>query len=200
MTVPFVYPATPHHRPYGPVGYADYEGYRPWLRDEFTFRCVFCLTRETWGPFHAQFAIDHFIPAKALADEPVLYENLLYSCVTCNSIKGARTVPDPLVVLLDSSVVVTTDGVMDATTAEARKLIELLDLNHPKKTEFRAQWIAVVGLSQRLDPKLFRRLMDFPDDLPDLSRLRPPGGNARPEGVAGSHYARRVRGELPDCY
>ena len=124
MTTPFVYPATPHDRRHGPAGYADYESYRPWLRDEFAFRCVFCLTRETWGPFHAQFAIDHFIPTKALAAQPVLYENLLYSCVTCNSIKGFRAIPDPLVTLLNSCVRVASDGMMAASTAEARRLID----------------------------------------------------------------------------
>ena len=49
MTVPFVYPSTPHQRRHGPRGYADYGTYRPWLRDEFCFRCVFCLLREQWG-------------------------------------------------------------------------------------------------------------------------------------------------------
>jgi hypothetical protein len=37
MTAPFTYPATPEGRRRGPGGYADYESYRPWLRDEFAF-------------------------------------------------------------------------------------------------------------------------------------------------------------------
>ncbi len=37
----------------------------------------------------------------------------------------------------------------------------------------------------------------WPDELPDLAALRPPGGNALPAGVATSHHARRLRGELP---
>ena len=45
----FRYPAVPHARRHGPRGYADAESYRPWLRDEFTFRCVYCLFREQWG-------------------------------------------------------------------------------------------------------------------------------------------------------
>jgi hypothetical protein len=36
-----------------------------------------------------------------------------------------------------------------------------------------------------------------PIDLPNLARLRPPGGNSRPAGVDASHFARRARGELP---
>ncbi len=40
MTDPFSYPNRPHVRRHGPRGYANYESYRPWLRDEFSFRCV----------------------------------------------------------------------------------------------------------------------------------------------------------------
>jgi len=45
----FRYTATPHVRRHGPCGYGDVESYRPWLRDEFTFRCLYCLFREQWG-------------------------------------------------------------------------------------------------------------------------------------------------------
>jgi hypothetical protein len=46
---PFDYPAVPLVRSHGPLGYSDYESYRAWLRDEFAFRCVYCLSREQWG-------------------------------------------------------------------------------------------------------------------------------------------------------
>ena len=32
---PFAYPALPHQRRHAPRGYASYESYRHWLRDEF---------------------------------------------------------------------------------------------------------------------------------------------------------------------
>jgi hypothetical protein len=63
MTNPFDYPLAPHVRRHGPVGYADYASYRPWLRDEFSFRCVYCLLREQWGRVSGVFDIDHFEPA-----------------------------------------------------------------------------------------------------------------------------------------
>ena len=31
---------TPHVRCHAPKGYQDYRSYKPWLRDEFPFRCV----------------------------------------------------------------------------------------------------------------------------------------------------------------
>ena len=59
---PFSYPESAHVRKHGPDGYAHYENYRPWLRDEFRFRCVYCLEREQWvnniGHFHGQIFVD----------------------------------------------------------------------------------------------------------------------------------------------
>src|SRR5262249_17749625 len=34
---PFAYPVAAHRRRHAPAGYADYQNYKPWLRDEFTF-------------------------------------------------------------------------------------------------------------------------------------------------------------------
>jgi hypothetical protein len=133
-------------------------------------------------------------------DAPDDYDALLYSCITCNGVKSDRQVPDPLTTFIDGSIHVERDGTMRARSAEAAQLIELLDLNQPRKIEFRALWIELVALSQRQNPELYQRLMGFPADLPDLSRLRPPGGNSRPEGIAESYFARRRRGELPATY
>ena len=36
----FEYTHTIHSRRHGPLGYLNYSSYRPWLRDEFQFRCV----------------------------------------------------------------------------------------------------------------------------------------------------------------
>ena len=52
---PFRYPEQPHVRRHGPQGYVTLESYRPWLRDEFTFRCVYCLLREQWGRARGSF-------------------------------------------------------------------------------------------------------------------------------------------------
>jgi hypothetical protein len=58
----FDYPNRLSHRRHAPSGYAKYESYRPWLRDEFIFRCVYCLKREQWGHVTSEFDIDHFQP------------------------------------------------------------------------------------------------------------------------------------------
>lgn len=200
MTAPFDYPSAPHARRHGPRGYAGYESYRPWLRDEFSFRCVYCLTREAWTRLTGVYAIDHFAPVVSRPDLGTEYGNLLYACSACNLVKGGQTVPDPLAVLLDPAVRVSPDGVIHADTPEAARLIELLGLDRGRLTEFRELWIGIVRLAQRFDPELYRRVMGYPDDLPDLSTLEPPGGNSRPGGVGESCLARRQDGTLPETY
>jgi hypothetical protein len=55
----FRYPMSAHERRHGPRGYQDYRSYKPWLRDEFEFRCVYCLCRERWFPDgDANFSVD----------------------------------------------------------------------------------------------------------------------------------------------
>jgi hypothetical protein len=56
----FAYPEPRQHRRHGPAGYEGYESFRPWLRDEFDFRRVYCLKRETWGQVTFEFELDHF--------------------------------------------------------------------------------------------------------------------------------------------
>lgn len=200
MSTPFTYPPLPHVRRHGPQGYADYISYRPWLRDEFSYRCVYCLLREQWGRVRGIYAIDHFL---AVAHHPARvadYDNLLYACATCNTAKGDRAVPDPLAVLTSSAVRVAEDGTIHADNAEAARLIAQLGLDSPESTEFRMLWIGITALAARHAPDLYRRLLSYPDDLPDLRRLQPPGGNARPEGVETSALARRERGELAASY
>ncbi len=200
MTLPFVYPPGPHVRRHGPQGYVDYASYRPWLRDEFSFHCVYCLLREQWGRIRGTYAIDHFL---AVAHHPARvaeYDNLVYACASCNTAKGDRAVPDPLAVLTSPQVRVAEDGTIRAEDPEAARLIELLGLDGPESTEYRLLWIGIVALAARHDRDLYRRLLSYPDDLPDLRRLQPPGGNSRPGGVEHSALALRERGALPATY
>ncbi len=200
MTVPFDYPSASHVRRHGPLGYAGYASYRPWLRDEFSFRCVYCLLREQWGRVRRSFDLDHFQPT---AIRPVLalhYDNLLYTCATCNSTKRGLEVPDPLSVLIQGKVRVSEDGRIHADSPEVACLVEILGLDSEEVVEFRMTWIGIIALAASADFALYRKLMGFPNDLPHLNRLRPPGGNKRPDGVSASYHARRRRGELPETY
>jgi hypothetical protein len=182
------------------MGYADYASYRPWLRDEFSFRCVYCLLREQWGRVRGVYDIDHFLPVVNHASLALDYDNMLYGCTTCNSAKGKREVPDPLLVLTSPNVEVSEDGVMHAKTPEAARLIELLGLNGRQTVEFRFLWIGIVALAAKSNPVLYGQLMAYPAELPDLGSLKPPGGNSRPDGVAASFFAQRLRNQLAESY
>ena len=117
----FQYPSSPYTRRHGPCGYSDHTSYKPWLRDEFTFRCVYCLARERWRH----------------------------------------------------------DG-------HGRRFLRLIE---------------TLARSESLEAKVaLQELLAFPDDFPDLTTKRPPGGNTRPGGVDESCFEKRRRGELPDVY
>src|ERR1700732_4278731 len=93
---PFSHPPVPHARCHGPSGYDPYDGYKPWLRDEFSFRCVYCLERELWYPDrHASFSADHVVPQKDDLSRVCDYTNLVYACTRCNSLKLTARVLDP---------------------------------------------------------------------------------------------------------
>ena len=195
----FSYPLHPHQRRHGPQGYLDYESYRPWLRDEFEFRCVYCLRREQWDRLVA-IQIDHFDPVNRLDDELPAYDNLLYACIRCNQAKGSQSVADPTAILLQETVTIGPDGQITSSSAEAKTLIAALDLNGAEVVNFRRTWMELLALAQRFQPSLYQQLRGYPENLPNLESLRPPQGNSRPEGIAESCYAKRQRNELPETY
>jgi hypothetical protein len=84
----FDYPSQIHVRKHGPKGYRDAGSFKPWLRDEFAFRCVYCLWRETWcQDGDESFSVEHFAPRSTHPDQACEYDNLLYACCRCNSLK-----------------------------------------------------------------------------------------------------------------
>ena len=148
------YPESRPERIHGPVGYASYESFRPWLRDEFTFRCVYKLD---------------------------------------------QTVDDPLTILSSETAIVLPDGVIAAEQVKTKRLIQQLDLNSPSLRKWRVMWMRIADLAKERDADLYQQLVGFPEDLPNLDRLRPPS-NSRLSGIEASWYAKRQRGQLPETY
>jgi hypothetical protein len=195
----FDYPEQRNERRHGPSGYAAYESYRPWLRDEFDFRCVYCLKRETWGQVTAEFELDHFEPQSVNPQRRLDYLNLVYACRRCNSVKLDQTVSDPFHVLRSENVATLPDGSLRGRDSVTQRLIRQLDLNSPRLKSWRVMWMRIVSLAESRDTDLYHQLVGFPDDLPDLSKLRPPQ-NRRKEGLEQCWFARRQRGDLPNVY
>jgi hypothetical protein len=60
-------------------------------------------------------------------------------------------------------------------------------------------WMRIVDLARERDKKLYFQLVGFPEDLPDLSKLKPPL-NTRKKGLEQCWFTRRQRNELPIEY
>lgn len=196
---PFRYAPAPHERRHGPWGYHRYDSYRDWLRDEFSFRCVFCLRREQWDINIGAWDIDHFVPQSQSPGDLLNYINLLYVCHACNLIKSDLVVPDPCCTPMGECLLVQDDGSISALDSTGQLLIDVLRLDSEDHTRYRGLIIRTLDALFQSDYRTYELWMSYPDDLPDLSRLRPPG-NTKPEGVGNSHHARRARGELPAVY
>lgn len=191
----FDYPEPRTERRHGPAGYTSYESYRPWLRDEFDFRCVYCLKREKWGQVTSEFEIDHFRPQALNPRRRLDYLNLVYACRRCNAVKLDQTIADPFLLLNANNVATLPDGSLHAHGEETRRLIRQLDLNSPRLLSWRVMWMRVTALAEERDRELYLQLIGLPDDLPNLRRLKPPV-NSRKEGIEDCWFAQRERGEV----
>lgn len=180
----FRYPEPRRSRRHEPQ-YETYKSCRPWLRDEFMFRCVYCLKRETWGQVTGDFELDHFKPQKINPEKRLDYNNLVYACQRCNGTKSCRTIPDPFKLLTSERLFCDYDGHLRTDDPNVEKLIEYLDLNSPRMIRWRWQWIEVIKLAKSRKKKLYDSLMSLPNDLPDLSRLKPVA-NSREKGISES--------------
>ena len=209
LPTPFAYPSSPHTRLHGPQGYVNYQQYKPWLRDEFSFCCVYCLERENWHPnLDSSFSVDHF-EAKVLVPEKLTdYDNLVYACLRCNSFKQDTTVfLNPAEVAFSDHFLIESDGHILGLTTEGQDLIDLLDLDGELAVRLREEILIVLSLKHKLPndrdvDRLFQLKFGYPPDefLPDLTSLRPPKGNIRIDGVKNSYREKRKSGTLPKIF
>jgi len=75
-----------------------YQKYKPYLREDFQYRCVYCSIHENEYSGPRGFTVEHFRPKSKFAHLINEYENLLYGCEVCNPFKGSDWPSDnPLV-------------------------------------------------------------------------------------------------------
>jgi len=201
----FEYPRSRHYRRHGPSGYRSYHSYKPWLRDEFAFTCVFCLVRQRWSPDgHAAFSVEHLHPKK-LGQGILDYNNLLYACLECNSLKRALIgILDPCMNGYGLHLSVNGDGTVNPLTKRGAILLDTFRLNDRQRIEFRNEYLRLFGFlkSKISEPEaadLFESAFGFPSDLPDLRRHSPPK-NSRPKGARECYFVMRELGQLPPTY
>lgn len=205
--MPFRFAATAHVRKHGPSGYIQYESYKDWLRDEFVFRCVYCLERERWYPNgHAGFGVDHVLPKGHTSYQHLIchYPNLVYACNRCNSAKQDAILIDPCREAFATHLRIDGEGEITGLTVEGRRVINILGLDLHLSTNERKAKLRILALYQRYPDdaevrELYFDAFGFPDDLPDLS-VHSRAKNAKPEGLLHSYHYLRQKGNLPPTY
>jgi hypothetical protein len=188
-------------RRHGPRGYLDDDHNKPWLRDEFAFRCVYCRCREVWFPDgDRNFSVEHLRPTSLAPTGLTGYDTLVYACGQCNAARGAAPLPLDPCGSLREHLEVARNGTIRGLSPAGEELIYICRLDRPNLTAYRCLILDVLDLlSRKREPDaadLVGRYLGYPANLPDLAGLRPPGDNSRREGIAGCAFERR-RGELP---
>lgn len=94
-------------------------------------------------------------------------------------------------------------GKIEALSRTGERLLEVLRPNATVRVEFRKKLLRLARRLARL-PKFEQREIvpewfGYPDNLPDLAKLRPPK-NTRPGGVRASHFELNEADELPTYY
>lgn len=204
---PFRIPRAKHARRHGPRGYADHGAYKPWLRDEFLYRCAYCLFRETWCQSSTSFHVDHLV-SQTVANKTgrkhliTDYQNLYLACDSCNLSKKAKNLPiTQCTVVLHHHVRMRQNGRIVGVTPEGDFYVDVLLLNTPERVGARLRWIAAWRAARSSTDQTvqasFRALFGFPNDLPNLANLNP-AGNDKAAGVGLCCHALRASGTLPE--
>lgn len=71
----------------------EYGEYRRYLRHDFFYSCAYCTLTEAEAAT-IRFTIDHFEPSSISPHLEKVYENLMYTCDTCNIRKGDLWPPE----------------------------------------------------------------------------------------------------------
>jgi hypothetical protein len=205
---PYALPPGPHMRRHGPYGYVNYKTYKDWLRDEFQFRCVFCMHREKWERrLWRIFHVDHIIPQTVDEAKICDYDNLLYLCDACNESKSDWVIPDPCRHDYSTHYKFDADGSATPLTDSGELYIKVLKLNEDYLVEYRRDLIHKIHEFEEIAPDLddddllfgLRRYFGYPPDIPDLRAYRPKG-NTKPQGKDDTYYMKLQRGEISPYY
>ena len=211
---PLALPTVPYVRRHGPFG-LTYDKYKDWLRDEFQFRCVYCMHREKWDrDGWRNFWLDHVIPQSKDKSKIHLYDNLVYSCASCNRTKQDWPLPGPCCAAYHGHYRFEPDGTVTPLTDEGALYAEILGLDAPHLVAFRQKTFRTyTELEELLDLieddfdsldeegvlDRVEELLGYPADIPDLrgKRLK---ANTKPDGKQQCYFARLERAEIPRIY
>jgi hypothetical protein len=132
------------------------------------------------------------------------YENLVYACNRCNAAKRQEMILDPCSHSFAEHLRVDEDGQIEGRTLQGRDLVDILGLDLEGARRVRVMYLRLLALQRKYpdDPEvkaLCQQAFGFPQDLPDLIKLRPPG-NLRSWGTERCYHRQRELGKLPPTY
>lgn len=131
-----------------------YRSLRPFVREDFSRQCAFCLFSEVLAGGEENFELDHFRPRQRFPELVNDYYNLYYSCHPCNHIKRdswpSSALEEKGICFVDlckedfaTHFIVEKDGTLKGVTVPGDYTIDKLNLN-------RQHLVIVRGLLERL--------------------------------------------------
>jgi 5-methylcytosine-specific restriction endonuclease McrA len=142
---PFSYPKSRHTRRLRPGPFKKYWEYKPFLREEFEKKCVYCRMPDTMKD-QEMYGVDHYRPKSLFSELLTTYTNLFYCCNPCNRRKReywpmrgkikTHFIPNPCDHEMFAHLRFAAEKVQARTTAGAWTR-ELLDLDDPEVVQYR---------------------------------------------------------------
>ena len=188
----------PGNRRFGPGGYNDYGSYADRLREEFGYRCAYCMLRERMASSKSFFVVEHVVSQRQSPQLALNYFNLAYACEACNGIKSSRSLPiDIEDALMRKHFKLDSEGKFAHKTPDGQIHIEFFNLNSRTKIEFRQAILASCdALVEKEGLAGLRHFFGYPVDLPDLPKKRPPF-NSNPDSIQTCDRVAKDKGSLP---
>lgn len=178
---PFRYPKSKHTRKLSPLPQSSYRKYKPFLREEFGSRCVYCTLSDLLKG-QESFGVDHYKPKKKFPSLETEYSNLFYACNVCNSRKGdfwpsseqlanRHFVPNPCDHIMYDCLGAA-GPFIKAKNSTGKFALDILDLNDPRTVRYRQMVIDVcsalnteVGSMDKMKRALVSKIRKCSDDV-----------------------------------
>ncbi len=173
-------------RPDPPI-FNDYRQYKPHLREDFLYACVYCTIHENEFGGPRNFDVEHFRPKSKFEALVTVYTNLLYACGVCNSFKkddwpsndpvnDGKGYLDPCEHDYDNHFIQTDDFQIQGLSKVAQYIIERLHLNRPQLQKLRQR--------RRREEELYHKSMQlYRERLLEIDTLL--GKQELPDSVYG---------------
>ncbi len=144
-----------------PPAQRNYQAYKPFLREDFAYQCVYCQLHENDAGGPRFFTVEHFRPKSLFPYLRTAYSNLLYGCAICNTFKGddwpaddavaaGRGYIDPCEHDYGQHLAMTADFQIQGLTDVGQYMVAHLRLNRPQLQKLRRLRQEAAALDQQI--------------------------------------------------